>query len=242
MKKILIILTLIFLLTGCGSSKNKLIGEWYYIENEVVFTVNFKDSKKCEIFDDETKNVKKCTYSYTSKELTIKTDDEEIKTPYELKDNYLVLRGIKFYNSLDSAKENVKENSVKVPDVTGMNLQDASNILNESGLVIGIITESFNDDIEEGKVIETYPSAGKMVGKLFEVSIKVSKGVERLTIEDYTGMDYLEVKEKLESYGIIVKIEEKEEKSNNQNEIIGQNVEKDTVLKKGEKIILYIGK
>ncbi len=183
-KLIVILLTISFLLTGCGEKDNGLLGDWYYIEDEVAFKISFNKNDKCEIVEDASKEGQSCTYKVNSDEITIKFDGEETKVKYNKKDNYIEINGIKFYNSMDAAKENIKENTIVIPDVKGMTLTEATKKLEEAGLKVGLVTRKYDSNIEEGRVIETLPGAGRRVGKLEEVGIFVSNGEEPELIED----------------------------------------------------------
>ena len=185
MKKLTIILLIMtFLLTGCGEKDNELLGDWYYIENEVAFKISFNKNNKCEIVEDASKEVQACTYKVNSNEITINFNGEETKVKYDKKDNYIEINGIKFYNSMDAAKENIKENTIVIPDVKGMTLDEATKKLADAGLSVGLVTEKYNSDIEAGKVIKTLPEAGRRVSKLEEVGIFVSNGEEPEIVED----------------------------------------------------------
>ena len=78
-----------------------------------------------------------------------------------------------------------------------------------------------------------------------EVNLYKSLGDVKITIEDYTGKNYLEVKGKLEAYGINVIIEKKEmevdtDEDYETNIIMDQSIKKGEHLSKGDNITLYI--
>ena len=99
---------------------------------------------------------------------------------------------------------------VEIPDVSGLSVAKAETKLEKAGFEVATkIKKEVNDKIDEGKVIETDPSAGRTVKKGSKIKLIVSKGSKKLTIEDYTGKDYYEIKGKLEAYGIDVSTEKK---------------------------------
>lgn len=102
--------------------------------------------------------------------------------------------------------------NVKVPDVSEMDEVKAEEILIEEGLRINQeIKETPSDTIPVGQVVKTDPAAGRTVKEGTEVTIYVSSGPNALTLEDYTGQNYIEVKAKLESlYSINIKVESKD--------------------------------
>ena len=65
--------------------------------------------------------------------------------------------------------------AITVPDVSGMKVGEAINILEEAGFVISdhrIIIDS--EDIEEGRVVKTIPQAGSKRQKGTEVDLYIS--------------------------------------------------------------------
>lgn len=140
---------------------------------------------------------------------------------------------------------------IKIPDVANLTEVAAEQLLEEKGLKVkNEIEEQSSSTVEKGLVIGTSPSKGRTVKKGTEITLIVSTGEQTIEIEDYTGKNSSEIKGKLEAYGIEVTIEEQEiddkDKKENikyeENLIIGQNVDPETTLKKGDKITLYITK
>ena len=133
---------------------------------------------------------------------------------------------------------------VKIPDVTDMTVSQAENLLKDKGFEVDPKTEKeFNDEIDEGKVIETDPEVGRSVKEGTEITLIVSKGTEKIEIEDYTGQNYYEIKAKLEAAGIEVNTEEQDIADTDnaeENVILNQDVEAGTLLAKGEIITLTI--
>lgn len=133
---------------------------------------------------------------------------------------------------------------VIVPDVSNMSEKKAIKTLQDKGFKIADETkEVSSNDIEKGKVVKTNPIAGskKVKGKV--ITLYLSSGSNRITIEDYTGQNFNEVKGKLSAYNINVvqeKKEVKDKKDLSDNEIIGQSVEAGKKLSPNESITLYV--
>ena len=94
--------------------------------------------------------------------------------------------------------------------------------------------------VEEGKVIRTEPKAGSTKNIGSTVTIVESTGKEFLVLEDYTSMNYYEIKAKLELKGIKVEmktktVENSSEYKNKEDLIIDQEPK----LVDGEEIKLY---
>ena len=137
-----------------------------------------------------------------------------------------------------------EKRSIEIPDVSGMTVTKAENKLEEAGFEVATkIKKEVNDKVEEGKVIETDPSAGRTIKKGSKIKLIVSKGSKKLTIEDYTGKDYYEIKGKLEAYGIEVSTEKKDVEDNGKtkaNTILSQDVKAGEKLGKGDILTLTI--
>ena len=135
---------------------------------------------------------------------------------------------------------------VKIPDVYGMEISKAEDMLKESGFKIDSKKKA-SDDVDENLVIETEPAKNRYAKKGTTITIYYSSGSEKTEIEDYTGQNAYEVKAKLELLGLTVTIEEKEvENSSDYKDkeqlIIDQSVKAGDKLASGESIILYIPK
>ncbi|WP_096550624.1 Stk1 family PASTA domain-containing Ser/Thr kinase [Ureibacillus thermosphaericus] len=76
---------------------------------------------------------------------------------------------------------------VEIPDVSNMEVEEATEILEKEGFVIGEIREKNSDEIEEGLVIETDPKAGLSRVKGTEIDLIISIGNEKVEMNDYVG-------------------------------------------------------
>ncbi|MBA4701276.1 MAG: Stk1 family PASTA domain-containing Ser/Thr kinase [Ruminococcus sp.] len=81
-----------------------------------------------------------------------------------------------------------EEKKVQVPNVIGQDEAEAQKMLENEGLVVADSEAKYSDDIEEGKVISTTPSAGAEVKEGSKVTMVVSLGAEKATVPDITGM------------------------------------------------------
>ena len=141
---------------------------------------------------------------------------------------------------LSSSKE------VRIPDVYGMEISKAEDMIRKSGLKIES-KEKASDDVSENLVIETSHSKNRYVKEGSKVIIYYSSGSKKIEIEDYVGKNAYEIKAKLELLGISVIIEEKEVTDSVKYEgkeqlIIEQSVSKGEKLAPGERLTLYIPK
>lgn len=82
---------------------------------------------------------------------------------------------------------------VEVPDVSGMEVEDAEEELEKLGFVVGDTIEMPDEEIEEGLVIRTDPKAGRLYKEGTTVDLYVSTGAETEEVLDYRGRAYDDV-------------------------------------------------
>lgn len=86
-----------------------------------------------------------------------------------------------------------------VPDVSGMELEEAVEELESYGFEIGEEQERYSNDVEEGAVIRTIPEAGKMRSLESEIQLYLSLGKESAEMADYVGRNIEQTRELLNS-------------------------------------------
>lgn len=104
---------------------------------------------------------------------------------------------------------NEENTTVTLPDLEEMTLEEAETELTAHELTLGEVSETYNEDIEEGQVIETTPESGASVDTNSSVDLLVSRGTEPHEMEDYVGEMYEEVQDSINNLGFnTVNIEE----------------------------------
>ncbi len=132
-----------------------------------------------------------------------------------------------------------------VPDIAGLSIKQAIKELQNKGFTVSDnYIEEASTSIEKDHVIGTKPEIGSRRKEGTEITLRVSLGDTQVTIEDYTGESYEEIKGRLEALKLIVRLEPKKvdedaEHEYEPTEIIGQSVEPGEKLSVGETIILY---
>jgi eukaryotic-like serine/threonine-protein kinase len=89
---------------------------------------------------------------------------------------------------------------VVVPDVMNLPYDEAEEILKGAGFKIGEPIKQIHEEIEEGYVIRTNPSANETVKEGQTVTIYESSGKEREEFEDYIGKIYDDILLVLDDY------------------------------------------
>lgn len=120
---------------------------------------------------------------------------------------------------------------VSVPDLAGLSLEDAVAELENLNLETGQINEVNHEEIEEGHVIRSNPSADAVLREHASVNLYVSLGEERIELEDYTGYSYEDARAELTELGLRVERDEAFSSDIAEGNIVSQS------LSAGEEVI-----
>ena len=94
---------------------------------------------------------------------------------------------------------------VTVPDVLGKDQQTAVEQIKEAGLEVGTIDQSYNDDVDEGKVAEQTPNGNTKKAKGTKVNLVISKGPkpsEKVEVPQLVGLTKDQAEAALASVGL----------------------------------------
>lgn len=92
---------------------------------------------------------------------------------------------------------------VKVPDVIGLQQVEAESKITNTELVVKVVSE-YRDDVKKGEVFKQEPSVGEEVKQGNTVTIYVSKGENKVTMESLTGMSLSDAKARIKKLGLSV--------------------------------------
>jgi serine/threonine-protein kinase len=135
---------------------------------------------------------------------------------------------------------------ITIPDVSNLSTTKAESQLRKAGFEVATDTKNVSSDtINEGKVVKTDPSIGRIVKKGTVITLYISTGISYVEIGDYVGENFVDVKTELALKGIEV-IQEKKvvdnvlEYRDKEDIIIDQSVTPGTKLQEGDEITLYL--
>ncbi|MFJ4919282.1 Stk1 family PASTA domain-containing Ser/Thr kinase [Streptomyces sp. NPDC088725] len=94
---------------------------------------------------------------------------------------------------------------VHVPDLVGRSFAEADAALKKAGLAAGVVTRTFDEDVEQSAVISAKPEAGTAVRPDSAVALVVSKG-SPIDLPDVTGESADDATAELEDLGLKVTI------------------------------------
>lgn len=96
------------------------------------------------------------------------------------------------------------EDTIQIPNVSGMDESEAQRTLEEKGLTVGTSQFVYSSQYDEGEVIGTDPAAGTSVTADQEVVMKVSKGSEKISVPSLVGKTDSEAQSAIKSAGLKV--------------------------------------
>ena len=151
--------------------------------------------------------------------------------------NYNVKEG-----STISVVVSLGQNLVKVPKVTGLTQEDATKQLEDLGLVVNV-EETYSSKVEAGYVIEQSVKENEEIDAGESITIKVSKGTEKVTVPDLTGKTESEAKTAIKDAGLKLKtVVTTEDKTKEDGVVVKQSLEAGTDVEKNATITITVNK
>ncbi|WP_315150408.1 Stk1 family PASTA domain-containing Ser/Thr kinase [Corynebacterium variabile] len=96
----------------------------------------------------------------------------------------------------------------EVPDLTGMNTEQAQRALSDVGLKLkSQVEEEPSDSVDAGKITSQSPGQGSQVSKGTEVAITVSTGAEKVRVPTVSGQQLDAAQDNLEGAGFTVNVQ-----------------------------------
>ncbi|MDD5659619.1 MAG: Stk1 family PASTA domain-containing Ser/Thr kinase [Actinomycetota bacterium] len=127
-----------------------------------------------------------------------------------------------------------------VPNVIGLNIADATKIINDLGLKITQTQKEYSDFFEEEIVIYQDPSFGSEVKTGENIKLKISLGQNILMIPNIIGYDYSYVASQLASMGLNVIINKIPNVDYQPGKVLKISPEVGTRVKEGDIVNIYI--
>ena len=131
---------------------------------------------------------------------------------------------------------------IKVPDLAGLTIEEATSAINDAKLKVGRVSEKFSASQEAGLLIDGSPASGSDVRKDSTVDLIVSKGIEQVALTNYQGKTSDEAQNELTSAGLVVSSQYEYSDNVPLGTVISQTPSDVSTIAKGEKITLVISK
>ena len=131
-------------------------------------------------------------------------------------------------------------NIVPVPKLVGLTTEEATATLEELGLLVNI-KEEYDKKVEAGIVIEQDVKQGEEIDAGETITIKVSKGIEKVTVPDLTGKTEEEAKKLITDNGLkLKKVEVGRDESKEDGKVIAQSLEANSEVEKDSYITITV--
>ena len=148
----------------------------------------------------------------------------------------LSLGGTIAYSRLTNPKE------VLLPNLVGINIDDAKKTIQEGGLELEIEAEEYNNEYAAGYIISQNPTYSDNYNIKMGTKIKVvvSKGIEQAIVPKVTGMTEEEAIKALENAKLKYEKVEEESKKVEAGYVISQETDPDSQVFAGDTVIIHI--
>lgn len=114
---------------------------------------------------------------------------------------------------------------VQVPDLRGMSVYEAREVLLSNNLKLGKKKYEYNDDYLKGQTIKSDPPRLTKVRRDSRVNIIISKGPLRVKFGSYIGQNFSQVRKRLQAKGVIVDYKKSYSSQYATGRIIGQSID-----------------
>ena len=130
---------------------------------------------------------------------------------------------------------------VTVPDLSKKTEDEAKAALKELRLGVNVQTGT-SYDVPEGQVYDQSPAAGTKVDVHTQVTINISSGKEKFSLDDVTGMQYQQAQAQLENDGLVVSLEFDYSDSVGSDKVISTSPKAGSQVAKGDTITITASK
>jgi eukaryotic-like serine/threonine-protein kinase len=126
-----------------------------------------------------------------------------------------------------------------VPAVVGMPSAEAERRVRDAGFKVEI-ERRFSDDVEEGLVIETAPPEGTSAERGSTVTLRVSRGPQRVSVPDVTGESEENARSALEAAGLTVETNQQESEDQEPGTVLDQDPAAGERVQRGASVTITV--
>jgi serine/threonine-protein kinase len=129
---------------------------------------------------------------------------------------------------------------IKIPDLAGTTVSDATRLLQEQGLKVGRISHAQSDNAPKDSVIRTDPVAGTSVGRNFAVGLVVSAGPKPVQVPNVLNLDSTTAANQLGQAGFVINRQFLPSDTVPTGNVISTNPGPNTAAPKGSSVTIVI--
>ena len=140
----------------------------------------------------------------------------------------------------EQTEEEEETKQVEVPDIAGKEAEEASKLVEKSGLLYEVSKEEYSDEVPAACVISQKPKTGTIVDGGSVVKAVISKGVEQIEVPNVVGMSEEEATDALISVNLGILPTQDYSSSVGAGAVISQAVEAGNSVDKGTPVGVVI--
>lgn len=127
-----------------------------------------------------------------------------------------------------------------VPNITGLDPEAATKLIEDSNLKVGTVTERFSPDAEKGLIVSQVPAASARVKRDAMVDFVISKGTEEILFKSFLGSSGEQALNELNEEGFDVDVRYQYSETVPLGAVISQAPTANQPLPKGSAVIITI--
>ncbi|UMZ73303.1 Stk1 family PASTA domain-containing Ser/Thr kinase [Natranaerofaba carboxydovora] len=131
---------------------------------------------------------------------------------------------------------------VSVPEVEGISLSEAQELLEEQGLSSTVSDEVSHPEVETGYVINQNPAPDEVIRQTREVNLTISLGPEQVEVPDVVGMQRRQAVIELEEAGFEVEVEREYNSDKDRDEVFGQSPSAESQVEQGATVKVEVSR
>ncbi|MEQ8199868.1 MAG: PASTA domain-containing protein [Syntrophomonadaceae bacterium] len=132
---------------------------------------------------------------------------------------------------------------VAVPNIVGMDINQADQELRKLGLILKVIAHENNDQVAPDCIITQDPGPGRKVKAGREIEVKVSEGVQQVKVPNITGVTVSDATTRLSNKGLnLGTLDNVWNEKYAEGVVVSQNPLADTTVSAGTKVNLEVSK
>jgi serine/threonine-protein kinase len=129
---------------------------------------------------------------------------------------------------------------IKVPDLSGRTVPDATNVLKSDGLKVGSVSQEASDSVPVNTIIRTDPASGTSVGRGFAVKLVVSSGPQPVPVPNVLNEPVNTAFSQLQHAGFIVFQTQAASDTVPSGSVISTNPAPNTPAPKGSRVTVVV--
>lgn len=131
---------------------------------------------------------------------------------------------------------------LKAPNVVGMKVDDAIELLKEKGINLAISDRRFDENTPKDVIISQIPGANLKIKSLGTIEVIVSEGQEIVQVPDLSAMNLRDAQYELEKQGLQLKVINEYSSSIPQDYVIRQKPAQNMTVAKNSEVEVFISK